>query len=131
MSNYRARFETDPRGPDSFAVVRFDEGGEQKSRDNDNLRLVCNLLNGNTLVLWGQPGNRLNIATVLNTGSPPLVVEAKWCEPSPDHARKYGHSHWVPDNTLIVVRERSAKCHGARRWCIGCDNDPCIWSRRG
>ena len=127
--DYKARFEADPRGPDCFAVIRFEEGGEKKSRENDNLRLVCNLLNGGKLVLWGKPENRQNIAAVLDVGLPPLVVEAEWCEPSPIHSSEYKHTHWVPENVTISVGTRSANCSGAQGRCAGCDTEPCIWRR--
>ena len=125
--NYKARFAVDPRGPDCFAVVGFEEDGERKSRENDNLRLVCNMPSGRKLVLWGNLEDRRNISHVLDFGSTPLVIEAQWCEPSPVHAREYGHTHWVPENAKLSVSERSEKCNGASGWCIGCDTEPCIW----
>ena len=125
--DYAARFAVDPRGPDCFAVVGFEEGGVRKSRENDNLRLVCNLPSGGKLVLWGKPENRRNISRVLDFESSSLVVEVKWCVPSPVHAREYGHTHWVPETATLRVCERSTKCLGTRGRCIGCDNEPCIW----
>ena len=126
--DYKAQFAIDPRGPDCFAVVRFEEGGVRKSLENDNLRLVCNLRSGGKLVLWGKPEENRNISGVLDFGSLPFVIEAKWCAPSPTHGRKYGHTHWVPENTIVHMRKRSAKCQGARGSCVGCDTEPCIWS---
>ena len=90
-------------GPDRFDVVQFEEGGERKSRGNDNLRLVCNLpAGGGKLVFWGRPTNRKNIAA-LELLARPFTVETRWCEPSEDHRREHGHTHWVPETESVVV----------------------------
>ncbi len=79
----------------TFTLTAFDEGGKQGSPDH--LRLVCNIEGGGKLAIWGNKDSHENIDTVLNAGVPCKVV-CKWSKPNPEHAEKYGHTHWVGED---------------------------------
>ena len=83
-----------------FTLIAFDEGGVRGS--SDHLRLVCNTEDGDKIAIWGDERSRKNIDAVLDAGLP-CKVECKCCEPCAEHARKYGHTHWVTQTSLLRV----------------------------
>ena len=83
-----------------FKLIAFDEG-EVRGAPN-RLRLVCNIEGGGKLAIWGKKGSRENINIVLNAGLPCEIV-CKTQKPNLVQARKFGHTHWVSENSLLRV----------------------------
>ncbi len=84
----------------TFTLIAFDEGGVKGSPSN--LRLVCNTEKGDKIAIWGDRKNRQNIDTVLDAGLP-CKVSCKYREPKLDHAKQYGHTHWVKQDFPLRV----------------------------
>lgn len=86
----------------TFRLIGLDEGGVRKSRENDNLRLVCLIDGGGKLAVWGHEVARENIDKVRLAGMP-CTVECEWIVPE-EWALKYGHTHWVPQGAALSIK---------------------------
>jgi hypothetical protein len=103
------RLLTSPRGND-FELIGFDEGGVQGTPEN--LRLVCVIKGGGKFAVWGQESARKNIDAILKVGLPCVVH----CQPRPPRgfaASKFGHTHWLQEDTRLGVTGHSM-CMSAR-----------------
>ncbi len=83
-------------------VLRLMECDERDTQlEHGNLRLACLVYGGGKVVIWGDPGNRRNIDSVLGAGFP-CIVEADWRSPT-ESAKRYGVTHWVAQNAYLKV----------------------------
>ena len=87
----------------AFRLIAFDEAGPVEG-PSTNRRLVCAIEGGGKLAIWGSDDSRQNIDAVLRTGLP-CTVECTWREPNRQHAEKYGHTHWVRQDSSFRIVE--------------------------
>jgi len=86
-----------------FRIVMYEEGGEVRSQESPNLRLVCITDSNEKLVVWGEEDkNRTNIDKVLRAGLP-CQIDCEYCEPPDDFKNKFGHKYWVPQDAMLEV----------------------------
>ena len=87
--------------PQRFNLTTLDEGGPIKSKNNNNLRLVCCIKGGGKLAIWGTVDSRQNIDAVLRARTP-CTVECDTRSVDPEFVQ-YGHTHWCPQDGLLRV----------------------------
>lgn len=85
----------------SFEFTDYDEGGEKVGPQGD-YRLVCNAKSGEKLAIFGRSANRKNIDAVLAVGLP-CVVRCQTRKPSRYAHDRFGHTHWVSQNSRLVA----------------------------
>ncbi len=83
-----------------FQLTGFDESGVMGPEDRR--RLVCSVASGGKMAIWGKDGTRRNIDAVLAAGLP-CTVECDYTEPNEDHAQKFGHKYWAPEDWKLAV----------------------------
>ena len=86
-----------------FRIMGFEEGGPVRSRDSQNMRLVCLTDSNEKLVIWGEDGkDTKNIDKVLQRGLP-CQVEVDYIAPGETFKSEFGHKYWVPQNSKLEV----------------------------
>ena len=94
----------------TFRLIGFDEGGEKVGPKGAH-RLVCNIEGGGKIAIWGSKDSRRNIDLVLNAAKKAdlpkgdIRIECKYRPPEPSRAKRYGHTHWVPENCHLRILE--------------------------
>jgi len=86
-----------------FQIVTYEEGGQVRSQESPNLRLVCITDSNEKLVIWGEEDkNRTNIDKVLQAGLP-CQIDCEYREPTDDFRKKFGHTYWVPQDAKLEL----------------------------
>ena len=83
----------------TFTFIRYDEGEMKVGPDGDH-RLVCIAESGAKVAIFGRKGNLKNIQSMLDAGLP-CVVRCETGPPGPNHAARYGHTHWVSEYSTL------------------------------
>lgn len=96
----------------TFTFVAYDEGEAKVGPDGDH-RLVCVAESGAKVAIFGSDGNLDNINTVLNAGLP-CVVRCRTRTPAAYASSRFGHTHWVSEDSALDARPSASTAPDAR-----------------
>ena len=86
----------------TFTFVAYDEGETKVGPEGDH-RLVCVAESGAKVAIFGSAGNLDNINAVLAAGLP-CVVRCRTRTPEPYASSRFGHTHWVSEDSALDAR---------------------------